>query len=134
MPHNGSCGTLIFDGACGFCTWSAEWIRRHDEAGRLSIQPYQTADLGQLSPGLTPQMASQSVYFVRADGRRFHGAWAVFETLRCLPGVWHVLGRVMANPLLSALAEPFYRLVANNRTRISRWLGLTVCAVPPSEQ
>jgi predicted DCC family thiol-disulfide oxidoreductase YuxK len=122
---------LIFDGACGICTAAAEWVRRRDTAGRLLIVPYQHADPARLSPGLTAQMCSRSAYLVWPDGRRWRGARAIFGALRHLPGVWSLIGVVGALPPLYLLAEPFYRLVAANRTRVSRWLGLTACAVPP---
>lgn len=124
---------LVYDGACGFCTWSAEWVLAHDQHHRLRFTPYQAADLDTLSPGLTAEMAERSVYLVRRDGRRYHGARAVFETLRRLPGVWRVIGTIGAFPPFSLLAQPFYRLFAANRTLISTRLGMTACAVAPPQ-
>lgn len=125
---------VVYDGACGFCTWAAEWVRQRDRHDRLRFTPYQATDLETLSPGLTPEIAAHSVYLVTRDGRRYHGARAVFETLRRLPGVWGVIGAVGAFPLFSLLAQPFYRLFANNRTYISTRLGLMACAVIPPRQ
>jgi predicted DCC family thiol-disulfide oxidoreductase YuxK len=123
-------GIFIFDGACGVCTASVQWVQRRDVAGRLACLPYQTADLDSISPGLTEEMANRAAYFVRGDGHRFRGARAVFEALRRLPGVWKLVGTVGALAPVSLLCEPVYRLFAANRTRISIWLGLTACAVP----
>lgn len=124
---------LVFDGACGVCTWLADWVGRRDARQRLTIVPYQTADLDALAPGLTREMAARSVYLVTRRGRRYHGARAAFETLKRLPGAWRVAGAIGALPPLSALAQPFYRLVANHRAALSRRLGLTACAVPPED-
>jgi acetyl esterase len=122
-------GTVLFDGDCGICTASAEWIGRQDREGRLRVIPYQWADLDSLSPGLTPQMSARSVYFVLPDGRRFKEARAGFEILKRLPR-WKALGLLLANPFFAALGFPFYRLVADNRTQISIRLGMTACAIP----
>lgn len=122
--------TVVFDGDCGICTASAEWIEAHDTEGDFDVVPYQLAALETLSPGLTPAMTSRSVYFIRADGRRFKEGRAVFETLKHLPGIYHVVGWLLANPFFAALAWPGYRLVAHYRTRISVALGMTACAVP----
>lgn len=123
-------GTVIFDGDCGICTASAEWIERHDTSYRMRVVPYQLADLDAISPGLTPDDCRRSAYFVEPDGRRHAEARAAFEILRRLSGVWGMIGWLCANPLCAWFGRPFYRLVADNRTWLSARLGLTHCAVP----
>lgn len=120
---------MIYDGACGVCHAFREFAERRDVTGQLEFIPFQTAELERIAPGLTPELASEAVYLVREDGRRFRGARAVFEVMRRWPGVWGILGTMMAFPPLSLLAEPFYRLFARHRTRISHWLRLERCAV-----
>lgn len=119
--------TVVFDGDCGVCQALAQALADRDRHHRLRFTAYQRADLDTLSPGLTRDLAARSVYAVAPDGSRWHGARAIAEMARQLPGVWGVIGRIGALPLVSALAEPFYRLVARNRMRISRWFGLTQC-------
>lgn len=92
-------------------------------------EPLQTADLQALSPVLTRQKGEEALTFVRAGGTRYSGARAVFETLRRLPGAWGVAGAILATPPLSWLAEPFYRLFARYRGRVSRALGLERCEI-----
>lgn len=123
--------TVLFDGDCGVCTALKNWAGRLDAAGRLHFVAYQAADLDAVAPGLTPEMAGQALHFVRRDGVRFRGARAVFETMRRLPEAWGVLGTIGSFPLCSLLAEPVYRLIARHRGRISGWLGLDRCALPP---
>lgn len=122
-------GIVLFDGECGICNASREWAEARDRAGRLKFIPFQVADLDALSPGLTPEKASRSAYFIWPDGRRVGGARAIFETLKRLPGLWGVVGMVWALPPLWIVAEPFYRLISRNRARISAWLGLSYCLV-----
>jgi predicted DCC family thiol-disulfide oxidoreductase YuxK len=116
--------TVVFDGRCSVCSALKDHGERLDTKERLRWMPFQTADLGALSEGLTQEMASRSVYLVDADGKRYRGARAVFEAMKRLPGAWGVVGRVGAFPPFSLLAEPVYRLVARNRDRISRRFGL----------
>lgn len=118
---------VVFDGDCGVCQALAQALADRDHHHRLRFTAYQRADLDALSPGLTREMAARSVYAVAPDGSRWHGARAVAEMARQLPGVWGVIGRIGALPPVSLLAEPFYQLVARNRMRISRWFGLTQC-------
>jgi predicted DCC family thiol-disulfide oxidoreductase YuxK len=120
---------VIFDGACGVCTALKDWAKGRDIAGDLEFIAYQTGNLESISPGLTPELASQALFFVGRDGRRFRGARAVFETMQRLPGPWGALGTVFSFPPLSFMAEPFYYLFARNRGRFSRWLGLDRCDI-----
>jgi predicted DCC family thiol-disulfide oxidoreductase YuxK len=123
--------TVVFDGTCGICTAATAWVKQQDDDGKLNVIPYQHAAPGALSPGLTAEMCSKSVYLVLPDGRRFKEARASFETLKRLPGVYGVIGWLLANPVFAVLGAPFYRLVAHNRTQVSVWLGMTACAVLP---
>lgn len=124
---------LIYDGACGLCTAAARWVARRDAARRLRLVPYQSAHLPSLAPHLTSEACRRAVQWVHMDGRHCSGAQAVFEALRSLPGVWGVIGVVGTIPAVGLLAEPVYRLAAAHRSRLSRWLGLTACAFPATE-
>ncbi len=124
---------VVFDGGCGVCTALKNKAERLDRHDRLKFVAFQAADLDQIAPGLTPEMASQALYFVRRDGERFRGARGVFEAMRRLPGFWGVFGTIWSFPPLSLLAEPFYRLFARHRGSISQKLGLTQCELPSSD-
>ena len=124
MSHQ---ATVIYDGDCGICTAFKLDAERRDKENRLYFVAFQAHDLDQVAPDITREMASRAVYLVRADGRRFQGARAFFEAMRRLPGPWGWVGAVGAFPLLSLVAEPFYRLVAHNRAALSRLLGLDAC-------
>lgn len=120
---------VIYDGDCGICNATREWAQARDRAGRLKFIPFQTANLGALSPGMTDEMASRMAWVITPDGYRVGGARAIFTVLARLPGVWRVAGTVGAFLPISLICEPFYRIVARNRSRISGWLGLSYCMV-----
>jgi len=121
--------TVIFDGECGICNETRQWIEARDQGRRLAFVPYQTADLDALSPGLTSDDASRMAFYVTPDHRRVGGARAIFLALKAVPGAWGLIGAVGAFLPFSLIAEPFYRIVAHNRSRISGWLGLNYCLV-----
>ena len=117
--------TLVFDGDCGFCTWSVDrtkkWIRP-----RARILPWQRADLVAL--GLTEEQCQLAVQFVSADGDVRSGGRAVAATLRDSPQPWPLLGRLAEVPGLAQLVDALYRLIAANRYRLP---GSTpACALP----
>jgi predicted DCC family thiol-disulfide oxidoreductase YuxK len=119
--------TVIYDGNCGICTALKLEAERRDRENRLHFVPFQANDMNQVASDISREAASKAVYLLRADGRRFQGARAFFEAMRRLPAPWGWVGALGAFPLLSLLAEPFYRLVARNRAALSRWLRLDVC-------
>lgn len=105
---------LVFDGDCGFCTWSAARIQRW-AAGALDVEPWQRADLTAL--GLTEAQCSAAVQFVDADGVASGGAAVARALLRCREP-WRTAGRVLALPWLRPVAERGYVMVAANRHRL----------------
>jgi len=121
--------TVVFDGECGICNETRVWVEAREHASRLQFVPYQATDLDALSPGLTADDASRMAYYVYPDGRRVGGARAIYLALKSLPGTWGVVGAIGAFHPISWMSEPFYRLVAANRSSISGWLGLNYCLV-----
>ncbi|KPL86269.1 thiol-disulfide oxidoreductase DCC family protein [Ardenticatena maritima] len=120
--------TLIYDGDCGICQWTAEWVRKRDRQHRLHIVPFQAIEPGEVAPGLTRADCARAVHLITPEGRRFRAARAMFETLRLLSPPWRWIGTLCAP--FSPLFEPAYHLIARSRHRLSRWLGLDACRLP----
>ena len=120
---------VVFDGDCGFCTTSAQWVaERLDRPGRRTahLVPWQGTDLDAL--GTTADRAQREVLWVAPDGTVAGGAQAFASWLRFAGQPYATLGRVMAWPLVRQLAAVVYRLVANNRQRLPG--GTPACALP----
>jgi predicted DCC family thiol-disulfide oxidoreductase YuxK len=118
---------LVFDGDCGFCTWSADWIHRRLPAG-VVVAPWQRLDLA--AHGLTEADVATAAYWIDVDGGLHRGAAGVAGALGAVPGAWGRVGRLLARPPLSWLATGVYVLVARYRHRLP---GATpACKLPPS--
>ncbi len=118
---------LEFDGDCGFCTRSAEWVRRRlpAESG-VAVEPWQALDLRSL--GLTPTDVADAAWWVDRDGSRHRGHLAIAAALRAIGGAWGVVGRVMTLPVVSLLGRVVYALVSRYRYKLP---GSTdACRVP----
>lgn len=105
---------LVFDGDCGFCTWSAARIERWS-SGALDVVPWQQADLTSLR--LTEAQCATAVQFVDAQGVTSGGA-AVARALQRCRQPWRTWGRVLAQPWLAPVVERCYVVVAANRHRL----------------
>jgi predicted DCC family thiol-disulfide oxidoreductase YuxK len=116
---------LVFDGDCGFCTWSADWIRRRLPAGAV-VAPWQLLDLA--AHGLTEADVTTAAYWIDADGRH-RGADGIARALEAAGRGWRMVGRLAGRPPLVWLARGMYTVVARNRHRLP---GSTpACKLPP---
>lgn len=110
--------TLVFDGDCGICTASATWIRRH--AGGVDVVTHHEHGVESLD----------KVWFIDETGRR-EGADAVSAVLkRCDGAPWRAMGALIGAPGIRIVARGIYWVVARNRTRLSRVLGMKACSIP----
>ena len=107
--------TLIFDGDCGFCTSTANYIKKHSTAP-LEIHPWQLINVAEF--GLTEQQTAARVYFA-CDGKTFGGHAALAHIL-LVQRNWllQVVGGVMLTPPFSWLAHLGYVLVAKYRHKL----------------
>lgn len=109
---------VVYDGDCGICEASAQWIRKHVPVLRVSSH---------YEYGLEHIYA---VWLVTNSGRR-EGAAAVAEILRLsdVP-LMRTLGRVISFPVVRTLAAGVYWVIARNRRHLSRMFGLKACGLP----
>jgi predicted DCC family thiol-disulfide oxidoreductase YuxK len=81
----------------------------------VQVVPYQKADLEEL--GLTREEASETAWWIDADGRRRPGHEAIAGALQAMGGVWELAGRVIDLPVLRPIASDLYDLASRNRGR-----------------
>ncbi|MDP4888665.1 MAG: DUF393 domain-containing protein [Candidatus Nanopelagicales bacterium] len=114
---------LIFDGDCGFCTWSVHQAQRWVQP-RVRIEPWQRLDLAAL--GLTAEECSQSVYWVNGDVTLNAGR-AVAAVLMAGRMPWPVAGRIMETRVMKPIVKKAYYFVAAHRYRLP---GATPACAP----
>lgn len=118
--------TVLFDGDCGFCTWSAKKLERWIQPP-ATIIPWQQADLTAL--GVSQMACESALQWVPAVGAPVSGGQAVVALLRASAQPWRALGAALSIPGLSHLVDRGYRVVAANRHRLP---GSTpACATTP---
>lgn len=110
---------VIYDGTCGLCRGSVEWIARRALPGRLEFVPCDSAELRMRFPRIEERACQEAMQLVLPGGRVLSGAAAVPEILRRLSG-WRWLAPALAVPGVGRLAPPVYGWVARHRHRLSR--------------
>lgn len=103
---------FFYDADCGFCTWSLGHLKRL------------THDLP-ASPG-SGQYIQRNAYFVDSDDRVYLGHRAISLALARYgrSPLIRLLGRILGLPIFA----PVYRVVAWNRQRLGRLVGVASCS------
>jgi predicted DCC family thiol-disulfide oxidoreductase YuxK len=114
---------LVFDGDCGFCTTSANWLAK---GSHVDVVPWQFLDLD--SVGLTVDQVSTAVWWLSDDRPVEHSSRAIGLALRARGGVWSWAGWALLVPAVRPVADLVYRLVARNRHRMPG--GTPACRIP----
>jgi predicted DCC family thiol-disulfide oxidoreductase YuxK len=116
---------LIFDGDCGFCTTTANWIEKRSLTP-VEIQPYQWAKLADF--GLTEKEAADKVKLI-FEGKIFAGHHCMAKLLLIQPNILlKFVGAVMVMPGLDPISAKVYEWVAANRHKLPG--GTPACKMP----
>lgn len=122
---------MFFDGVCGLCNRTVQFLLRHDRGDRLRFAPLQgeTARRVLVPLGGKPE-ALDTIYVVTAEGRLLERSRAVLFAAAALGGAWRLVAvlRVVPRPL----ADLVYGWVARVRYRV--FGRLESCALPTPEQ
>jgi predicted DCC family thiol-disulfide oxidoreductase YuxK len=121
---------VLFDGVCGLCSKTVQFLLDRDPAGALMYAPLQgdlAAALRRDRPEIPDQLAT--IVFVE-DGRVWLYSDAVLHLARHLKAPWRWATVLLWVP--SPLRNVFYRIVANNRYKV--WGKYDSCRIPAPGQ
>lgn len=121
---------VIFDGFCGLCARSVQFVLRHDKAGRFRFLPAQSTLGTAIYQHYGLATDDYDTVILLADGQLHIASDAALGVLSRLPTPWPALAtaRVVPRPL----RDWAYKLVAKHRMR---FFGRTeACYLPTPEQ
>lgn len=105
---------LVFDGDCGFCTTTANFISQHSRV-LLETIPWQFADLAAL--GLTEDQAKSKVQLV-VSGKTYSGHLCFAKLLELQPQPFRAVGIILRTKPFAWFAALGYWLVARYRHKL----------------
>ena len=120
---------LVYDGACGFCSRSVQFILRHEGRHDLLFVPRDSA-LGKELRHTYHLEAVESMLWV-ANGHAAVESDSVLNAAKYLGGVWSALAAI-GSLVPAPIRNWAYRLIARNRRRLSS--GAVACLIPTAEQ
>ena len=120
---------VFFDGVCGLCNVSVDFILARDTHQRFRFAPLQGETARQALPSADRERLDTLV-LLTASGTYRRSA-AVVRILWGLPGVWPILGALLW-VVPGPLRDLGYRIVSANRLR---WFGQKeTCRLPTPEE
>ncbi len=108
-------GVLFFDGACGMCTRSRNFLVKLDRTGDLQTEPLQRAGTAERL-GIPTDRLLESVWWLDSSGEVYRGAQAANAAVSAALGTKLPL-LVYRIPGVRSLQEAVYRWVADHRYR-----------------
>jgi predicted DCC family thiol-disulfide oxidoreductase YuxK len=120
---------LVYDGSCGFCSRSVQFILRHEQRHDLLFVT-RDSPLGQDLRRHFHLEAVESMLWIAGDQASIESN-AVLSAARYVGGVW-AAPAALGSLVPSFLRNWAYRLIARNRRRLSS--PAASCLVPTPEQ
>lgn len=106
---------LVFDGDCGFCTSTANYLTKKTKVP-VRAEAWQLTDLGKY--GLTQEMTAKRVYLV-TENETYAGSKAMAYLFSKQTNFFiSVVGKMLLLPPFSWLAVPGYALIAKYRHKL----------------
>jgi len=108
-------GTLFFDGNCGMCTRSRNFLLKLNRTGDLLTEPLQGAGVADRL-GIEPSLLLESVRWLDSSGAVYSGAEAANAAVSAALGTRLPL-MIYRVPGIRSLQQVVYRWIADHRYR-----------------
>ena len=117
--------TVLYDGECAFCRWTAGLLRRWDRERNLRIRPYQaTHEQPILADLLAGHALGRAAHVIDSAGRSATAGDAVLAIVALLPGGRRVASIIAAVPPSRLAVGLAYRVIERVRGPIASAFGL----------
>jgi predicted DCC family thiol-disulfide oxidoreductase YuxK len=125
------CLVLLYDADCGLCVATTRWLAVRTPPPRLRPHALQAVAADpRVARAVRGRDLAGALHAVLPDGSVRTGAAAVLAAARLVPR-WGILARLYDHRPGHALLGPAYRLLAANRARIGRAIGLPAACDAP---
>lgn len=124
---------VFYDGECGLCQYSVQWLLNRDKHRMLHYAPLQGDTARELLSSVAlPKELDSIIYFTEKNGEN-SAEWystGVLRLLKLLPVPWSFGQIFLVIP--AVIRDSVYRFVAKNRIR---WFGQAdACRLPTEDE
>lgn len=120
---------LLYDGACGFCAGSVQFVLRHERTRVLRFAPLDGAIAREVRTAWPDACAEDTMMLLDGSGSRPRlRSDAALGVAALMGGPWRLAA--IARVVPRRLRDAVYDFVARHRHRLA---GAQACLVPPAE-
>lgn len=124
---------VLYDGQCGLCDRTVQWLLRIDRQRVLTFAPLQGETSGKLHLQYTPDETFNTIVFISSFGTSqqeiYYKSDAVLEILKNVGGLWRLCASLRVIP--KGFRDTLYDWIAYNRYG---WFGrYEQCKIPSPE-
>jgi predicted DCC family thiol-disulfide oxidoreductase YuxK len=112
---------LLYDGDCPFCRREAEWLKRRDRRGNLTLENIAAIGFDPAKYGLTREEVMGVLHGILPDGRIVRRLEAVRQAYQAAGLGWLVAPTRL--PIVRGALDRMYLVFARNRIRLGRLFG-----------
>ena len=126
---------VLYDGDCGICARGCEILAQIDKRNLFEYTPYQSHSEIELNRfGTDYEKCDKKLVVITLKGKTLFGAFGLNHLFwQYFP--YHILVfLIYACPIFLVFELIGYKLVAQNRAKISGFFGLRACALPPPKR
>ncbi len=115
LMHPASRVILFYDGQCGLCQKSVQFVLKRQPQGSIFFAPLQGTTAAEMLPAVDREQLDSMV--VAKNGQLFRHSTAALVIAKELGGFWNMLGH-LGSLIPRPLRDLVYRAVARNRYRM----------------
>ncbi|UTW65160.1 DUF393 domain-containing protein [bacterium SCSIO 12643] len=125
MASNENQNIIFFDGYCGLCNKSVDWIIQKDNKQIFKYAPIQGPTAKSLNIS-SPDQSNYETIIYFDHGQTYSHSTAILHITKKLPFPWKLLSYFIFIPTI--IRDSIYRFISKNRYR---WFGqLSTCRIP----
>ena len=125
---------VLYDGDCGICSRGCEILALIDKRNLFEYTPYQSHSESELNRfGTDYEKCFKKLVVITLKGKTLFGAFGLNHLFWQYFPYNLLVFLIYAFPVFLVLELIGYRIVAQNRAKISAFFGLRACALPPSK-
>lgn len=119
---------LFYDGDCGLCEAAINWLIKNVDSDVRTIQYQDQAELKKFN-NLNKYLINKEIQLIKGKSM-YSGAKAIGFCLKNKSlNIYKIIGYMILYPFILPFAKICYRIIANNRIMISKFLRLNQCKI-----
>ena len=113
--------TVFYDSRCGTCRRCRNWLDKQPKYFEVRFTDFRSDKARRILPGIDKLDPAKEMVAMSDSGGIYRGAGAWVMCLYATKN-WRAWSLRLASPALLPHAERFYKMISDNRYRISDWL------------